>query len=97
MRELFNDFMQLERRSDGTVRIPLGAEQSSPELAGLAEGEHVRLIYPGNLLAEAIAESEERNEWKLWYAVLVSEDAIQDIHPEALTEAERAAASTTPN
>ena len=87
MREVFNDFMRLEQRPDGTVRIPLGAEQVSADLAGLTDGEHVRLIYPGELHAEAIVEREERDGWTLWYAVISSMDAIRDLHPDTLAEA----------
>jgi hypothetical protein len=94
MRELFKDFMQLKRRPNGTIRIPLGADQTAPELVGLKVGERVRLIYPGNLTAEAAVEIEEHNGWRLWYAVLPNEDAIRDIHPETLAEAAQARAAT---
>ena len=84
MRELFSDFMEIERRADGTLRLPLGAEQAIPELRGLVDGEHVLLIYPENLEAEAIVTHEQQAGWTLWYAILSGEQAIHDIHPEAL-------------
>ncbi|HUY77322.1 MAG TPA: hypothetical protein VMV29_11160 [Ktedonobacterales bacterium] len=84
MRQIFNDFMKLQRRSDGSIRIPLGSDQSEQALIGLADGDHVELIYPENLVAEAIVEHVEHEGRVLWYAVVPNEDAIVDIHPETL-------------
>lgn len=93
MRELFTDFMRLERRPDGTVRIPLGSRELSPDLAGLSDGEHVRLVYPHELEAEATVAHERRDGYTLWYATLSSMAAIRDIHPETLSERDQAPAS----
>jgi len=87
MRQIFNDFMRLERRPDGSIRIPLGSEQSTPALVGLTTGDRVELIYPDNLAAEATVEHVEHNGRVLWYAILPNEDAIVDIHPETLAAA----------
>ena len=76
MREVFSDFMMLDRRPDGTVRIPLGAEEATNDLAGLVNGEHVRVVYPGELMAEAIVESEQVRGWTVWYAIVPNMDAI---------------------
>lgn len=87
MRQIFNDFMRLERRPDGSLRIPLGSEQSTPALTGLESGDHVTLIYPDNLVAEAAVERIERAGRVLWYAIVPNEDAIVDIHPDTLAAA----------
>jgi hypothetical protein len=86
MRQVFTDFMKLERRADGTVRIMLGAEQVTPDLAGLTDGERVRLTYPGELQADATVQREEHNGLTVWYAVVPSMDDIQDIHPDTLAD-----------
>ncbi len=83
MREVFSDFMRLDRRPDGSVRVWLGAEQHSNALAGLTTGERIRVVYPGELLAEGIAECEQINGWTVWYAVLPSIKAIIDLSEEA--------------
>lgn len=90
MREIFNDFVKLDRRPDGTVRVPLGAEQVAPDLAGLHDGETVSLVMPGELEAEAVVVSERQSGWIVWYGILSGMDAIHDINPEALAEQERA-------
>jgi hypothetical protein len=92
MRELFTDFMRLERRPDGTVRIPLGSQELSPDLEGLTDGERVRLVYPHELEAEATIARERRDDYTLWYATLSSMAAIHDIHPETLSERDQAPA-----
>ena len=87
MRQIFNDFMRLERRPDGSIRIPLGSAQSTPALVGLESGDHVEVIYPDNLTAIATVERVERAGRVLWYAVVPNEDALVDIHPETLATA----------
>lgn len=89
MREIFNDFNRLERRPDGTVRIQLGIEGKSPQVSGLIDGERVRVIYPSELVAEALATHEEQNGFIVWYGEIASMDAIRDIHPETLAEQAR--------
>lgn len=58
MRELITDFMRLYPQPDGSVRIPLGFAGQAPDLEGLAEGERVRFVDPGQLEAEGIVRSE---------------------------------------
>ena len=89
MRKIFNDFTKLEQAPDGSVRIPLGAEQVSPELVGLADGERVRLVYPGELVADATVLHQARDGYTLWYALLTSMDEIHDIHPETLADQQK--------
>ena len=94
MREIFNDFMRLEHNPDGSVRIPLGAERATDDLRGLKDGEVVRIIYPGELVAEAIVEHQERNGHILWYGMVPNMDAIKDIHPDTLAEQRQGDAPT---
>jgi hypothetical protein len=93
MREIFTDFMRLERRPDGTVRIPLGSQELSPDLEGLTDGERVCLVYPHELEAEATVAHERRDGDTVWYASISSMAAIRDIHPETLAERDQAPAS----
>ncbi|HEV7129779.1 MAG TPA: hypothetical protein VGN32_20270 [Ktedonobacterales bacterium] len=83
MREVFSDFMRLERRSNGTVRVWLGAEQGNPDLKGICDGQRVLVIYPGELQAEGTVEHEQHGEWVTWYAIVPSWDTIQDISSDA--------------
>jgi hypothetical protein len=80
MREVFSDFMVLDDRPDGTIRVPLGAESSASDLAGLSDGEAVLLVYPGNLRAPAIVQSEAPQGERYWFGTIASWDAIEDIH-----------------
>jgi hypothetical protein len=85
--------MLLDRRPDGSVRIWLGAEEPSNDLAGLTEGERVCVVYPGELMAEGMAQSEYANGWTTWYAVMPSMDAIVSLYDER--QPDRAPASAT--
>ena len=81
LREVFSDFVHRERRSDGTVRIPLGAAtEQTPDLLGLHDGEHVLLAMPGELQAEASVQGEPWQGTTYWYGILDSMKAIQDIY-----------------
>lgn len=94
MREIFNDFMRLEHNPDGSVRIPLGAERDTADLRDLKDGEVVRIVYPGELVAEATVEHQEHNGHILWYGIVPNMDAIKDIHPDTLAEQRRGDAPT---
>jgi len=93
MREVFSDFMRLERRPDGSVRIRLGAEGSAADLTGLVAGERVRVIYPGELVAQATIAREVHDGRTFLYALLPSVEAIHDIHPDTLAEQRRTGTS----
>jgi hypothetical protein len=56
----------------------------------------VRVCYPGNLAAEGVVASEPWQGTRYWYAVLESEQAIRDIHPETLAQAGETAPSAKP-
>lgn len=94
MRDLFSDFTRLDRRPDGTVRVWLGAERPFNDLAGLVNGERVRVVMPGELLAEGIAESEHTDGWTIWYAVVPSIDAIVTLDEEGQPDEARAGRRT---
>ena len=96
MREVFSDFMRFDRLPDGRIRIPLGTADVADDLKGLHEGERVRVCYPGNLEAEGVVDSESWQGTRYWYAVLESEQAIRDIHPETLAHAGEAASGAKP-
>ena len=48
-----------------------------PPLSGLQEGEHVLLVEPNELEAEAVARQVVVNERPTWFGVLASRDAIR--------------------
>ncbi len=79
MRQILNDFMMSQLRPDGTVRIPLGSESRSSQLAGLSGGERILIVYPGNLSAEAVAASTVSDGERWWYGVVASADAIRNL------------------
>ena len=80
-RQLFADFARLEERPGLGLSVPLGRVDLSPELAELADGEHVLLVEPGELFAPAIVRPVEAQGYHFWYAVLESRAAIHDLEP----------------
>lgn len=87
LREVYSDFNDFERCTDGTVRIALGPDPLSiafQPLTDVREGERVRVVLPDELEAEGVLECEAFESGPLWFAVLTSWEAIRNIHPEAL-------------
>lgn len=80
-RQIFADFARLEERPGLGLSVPLGRVDLSPELAELADGEHVLLVEPGELFAPAIVRPVEAQGYHFWYAVLESRAAIHDLEP----------------
>lgn len=79
MRDVFSDFMLVHPLPDGRVRIALGTVETADDLAGLRDGDRVRLVYPGNLEAEATIETEPWQGTQYYYGVVVSRAAIRAI------------------
>jgi hypothetical protein len=55
MREVFADFARLQDRPDLGLSVLLGREDRNPELSGLATGERILLVEPGDLYAMGTA------------------------------------------
>ena len=55
----------------------------APELVGLTEGEHVRLVEPNELEVEGVARLIEIDGRRYWYAEIGSRDAIRVIYRES--------------
>jgi hypothetical protein len=93
MREVFSDFTRLEDRPDGTVRIPLGSDKHA-DLRDLRDGERVLVRLPGELEAEATAQSIPWQGAHFWYALVTSRTAIHIIETDASSKPAGAHATT---
>ena len=84
MREVFVDFLMLSQRPELGLGpcIPLGREDTHPELAGLQDGERVLLVEWDEAQAVGIARCIERDVIRSWYG-LVSRKDIHALDPDA--------------
>jgi len=73
MKELFSDFMLIERLPGGQERVRIPARQI--EQAEVSEGDEVILIEYDNLRATAHIQRENGH----WYGVIIG--AVEDINP----------------
>lgn len=83
LREVFSDFMLTHLLPDGRLRIALGTAETAGDLVGLRDGDVVKLVYPGNLEAEATIETEPWQGTRYFYGVVINRDAIKMIDREA--------------
>ncbi len=93
LREVFANFARLEDRPGLGLRVPLGREDLTSDLAELREGERVVLIEPDYLSAEGTVKLVERDDLRYWLGLLESMAAIRDIDPLTLAEQARATSS----